>query len=340
MLPARVQPAEDLAAQAQMLSRGRVLVVFRVDVHSHVGDVLEASHERAAHGLADLVALGDADPGIPQDEMHVHQHPMGHAAGAQQMQVLDAVHRLNGFADTVQIGGIQARIDKLAHAALGHVETDLADHDGHYQGRNRVQVGEPQQRAAHTDHDDHRGNGVAARVPGIGAQQLRPEAARVAHGVTVYRLLANHRERRQGDGPGLRHHRRLRIQQCAHAVVGDADSDERQRDAEAGGGGGLDTAMTVGVILIGLDVGVLGGVQHQHIRGQIGKRMHTVGDQGLRMTEPTADDLDQAEREIHRGSHQGHAAHLTIALVQGRACDGFSHKGIREPRSRLPRASA
>ena len=254
-----------------MFSGSGVLVVLWVDVHGHIGDIPRAPHEHAAHGFADLVALGDAHPGIAEDEMHVHQHLAGHAPGAQQVQILDTIHRLYGVADIVQLFRIETRVDEFADTALGHIETDLADHASHQQRGDRVQIGESQQRAADADDDHHRRDGIAAGMPGIGAQKLGIQAPRVAHAVVVDRLLADHGNRRQRHGPGLGHHRRLRCEQGVHAVVGDTDTDQYQRRAQTNRGGGLDARVAVRVILVGFRMGVLGGVQNQHIRCQIRK---------------------------------------------------------------------
>jgi len=62
-----VKTFQDLGAQWQTCIGGGMLVVFRIDMHHHIGDIAHVTHERYAHHLADLVALRDADGPVHED---------------------------------------------------------------------------------------------------------------------------------------------------------------------------------------------------------------------------------------------------------------------------------
>ncbi len=53
--------------------------------------------------------------------------------------------------------------------------------------------------------------------------------------------------------------------------------------------------MAVGVLLVGLRMGVLGRIDDEHVRRQIGERVHAVRDERLGMTQKAADDFYDTE---------------------------------------------
>ena len=79
VLPLRAQSLDQLRTQREIDPAGPGLVVLGVDVHGHVGDLVEGLDQALADRFADLVALRDADARIDL-EVYVGQGLPAHAA--------------------------------------------------------------------------------------------------------------------------------------------------------------------------------------------------------------------------------------------------------------------
>ena len=78
--------------------------------------------------------------------------------------------------------------------------------------------------------------------------------------------------------------------------------------------------MAVRVFGIGLAMGMLGGKQHQKIRGQVGEGMDTIRYQRLGAGRDTDPDFHDTQYQVQHGPHERHLAHFPVARIH---CVGY-----------------
>ena len=310
--PALLQPGEQLPAQRQLADIGAMFIVLRIDVHQHIVDLLMPLQQADSNRFPDLVPLGDADVRLYQD-VHIHQRVRPHPASPQGVETLHAIHLLDGPADGRELLFLQAGIHQLPHAMPGQIPADPGDDQRHPCGGDGVHVGESGHGATDTDDDDQRGDCVGPAVPGVGSQHGRTQAVGHPLGVVEDPLFGQHRDHRHHQCEQPRLHQLLRVEQPLDGIPGDARGDQHQGDTQCHRGDGLETAVTVWMAFVGGAAGVLGGVQHHEIGGQVGERVDPVRDQRLRLRQEPDHQFEHRQQEIDDRADQGHLANLAVA---------------------------
>ncbi len=79
-------------------------------------------------------------------------------------------------------------------------------------------------------------------------------------------------------------------------------------------GGGLDTGVTVWVVVIRILGAMAVGEQHQKVAQQVGEGVHTIGDQGRGLADDANHDLQHGQYHIHRNADPGHFLRRLVTL--------------------------
>ena len=205
----------------------------------------------------------------------------------------------------------QRLFEQFAQARADEVEGDLEDEDRHDQGRNGV--GDPPFRAeeigtADSGQRPERRKGVAAVVPGIGHDTRALERTALPHRITVEDLLGQDRNNRGDERHGARPRKAAALDDDPNsldAVEQDPGADDAERQADDDRGEGF--VLPVSVVVAG--IAGLGGdpreSDHHDIRGQVGERMHGIGNHGTASAQDTGRKFQQRQHEVDHEPDKG-----------------------------------
>ncbi len=239
-------------------------IVFRVDVHHDIHDVMLAQH-RLARGFGNVMTFGHADAWIDQN-VRIHQRVVGHFAGAQFVQAAHAGCLQQRLAYRLHLFGVQAGVDQFGQGFKSQLPAHVANHNAHHRSGQQVEEGIAQQVADNAHHHYQRRGRIGAGVPGIGNQHLRAHPLGDGQHVAKHAFLGqqgNHRHRQTNWTDRLH---RLWMLQARGGGNQQAHAQHRQKDAENEGGGSFYPRMTIGVLVIGMTIALTVGKQYQHVR--------------------------------------------------------------------------
>ena len=293
-----------------------------------VDDVLEFLADAVLDAEADVVGLGNAEVRIDTD-LGIDIAHSAHGAAAQAVHGDYPVHGEDFLAHLLHQLRIEAGVDQFREGLADQVQTHDRDHHRDGDGGQGVHVLVAGDLGGDTDYDHDGREHIGAMVQRVAFEQGGLDLARRAHGIAVEEFLADDGQCGKGDGVGLGLVARAGDDGLI-AAPGHAGSHGDQGETEEDRDQGLDAAVTIGMILVGVLGGVMSGDQYHEIADQVGQRVQAVGDQSLGLGQQPRNDLSQGQEYIDEYADPGDAVDDALAsLIRrfcGRWCHGFSHR--------------
>ncbi len=176
-------------------------------------------------------------------------------------------------------------------------------------------------------------------MPGIGHDSLRVAARAHAHGEAVGPLLENHTGHSGRQGHHARGGKCLTMERApclAHPRAEYHHAHGQQRHAYDGRGEGLVLAVPKVMPVVCRLAAKAHKHQHHHIGGEVGERMHGIGNHRGRVAEHARRKFDNEQHHIDDAARDGHSVNVLFSV---HGCMGlFLHLSVSCPPRLVPPA--